>query len=698
VINFKNQKSGSNQRIGYLQCIRYVLIISTILSFQTHQKTPIYPNSQLQEIPINEVKINDQFWLPIIQKVQQVTLPSLFEIAEKQGKIDNFRIIAKRKKGKIKLYNAPDSDVYKLMEAAAYSLVHHWDSNLVARLDTLIDLIAAAQAPDGYLNTQYMLPFSDEASPDPSVKHAQTFGYGITDKWQSKHTDWPRGYSQLYCAGHLMEAAVAHFRATRNDKFLKIAVRFGDNIVQNFDKTKIENYGEHPQVELGLMKLYEATGNANYLKYADLFSRYVKFSRPVDLDKKANTQPLANQSQAIGHCVRTAYIYTGATDVARATGANDLKTALHSLWQDVVSSKMYIHGGTGNGTTAEQHGHAFDLPIVDTYSESCAAIAESQWNHSLNLLTGEAKYADIIEIETYNNALAGISQDGLGFFYSNKLNIDTVERKNQHSGVRKSYLFCCPSKVPSFITGFNRWLYAKSDNTLYINQFVGNELNTTIGNTPLSISLSTGLPFQGNTKIQFKNSVEKELTLMIRIPAWLRSATHLPASPYRFTHSKKANFSISINGKKIETPLLPSGYVALKRTWQMGNVVDIQFDMPIQRIKTDEKVAANRGRVALLRGGILYGLEGVDNDFDVLKFVLPTKNKIEWKETNIANQKAVILRGVGLVGKNKVVFKAIPYYLWQNRGIHAFATLLIEDPKKIIIEKSKADKKVNTNG
>lgn len=661
-------------------------------------QTNLYPFSKLQEVGFEEVKLKDNFWLPKIRMIQTKGLPLLFNIAEQQGKIDNFRIVAKQKKGKIRLYNAADSDVYKLIEDAAYSLVSYWDEAIYKRIDSLIDIIAAAQAADGYINTQYMLPFSDEASPLPTDNKVKTFGYGPDVKWRSLYSEWPYGYSQLYSAGHLMEAAFAHYKATGKDKLLKVAMKLADNIVTNFDEEKIRNYGEHPQVEIGLMKMYELTGNKNYLQYANLFSRYVKFTRPVDIGNGQNKQPLAEQREAFGHCVRTAYIYSGATDVARATGANDLQTALQSLWKNITGSKMYIHGGTGNGTNAEQHGLNNELPLLNTYSESCAGIAQGQWNHRLNLLYRDASYADIVEIEMYNNALASIGADACTFFYSNKLNIDTVGRKNEHSGVRRSYLFCCPSKVPGFVTGINRWIYAKDETGIYINQLVGTEVNTKLNGQTFAFTTTTQYPWEGIYQFQINKSNANAFTIYLRLPASVTGATHLPNSPYYFQQIKMPAVTITVNGEIVKPVIDKSGYISIRRNWKKDDVLQLKFSMPVRRVYTNEIVKANTGRVALMRGPLLYSLEGADNNFNLLQFILPKKNTIATVDYSVLDEKITALRGKGLSNGKEVQFTAIPYYLWQNRGVHQLSTLVIEDESKVNKEKEKEIKKVNTNG
>jgi DUF1680 family protein len=586
------------------------------------------PYAALSPVPFNEVTIRDSFWLPRIKIAQDVTLPLLLDIAEKQGKIDNFRIVAGRKTGKIRLYNCGDSDLYKLLEAAAYSLYVHRDKELEERVDSIIAIIAAAQQPDGYLNTQFTLSSDNPASPGRDNAFVRQFGYGAAMRWTSSSANWPMGMGQLYCAGHLMEAAVAYYLATGKKELLHVAVKLAGDMNRAFPSVaQIKNYADHPEVSIGLFKLYQVTGNRDYLKLADGFCRYLKFTRPVDLYQDEDSLPLQDQRHPYGHCVRTAYIYTGATDVVRATGSRDLMVALDSLWHNLVGTKMYIHGGTGNGTNAEQHGLPYDLPIGGTYSETCANVAQGQWNHSLNLLTGNARYADVVELESYNAALDGISLDGKKFFYSNKLNMDTTGRHDEHSGVRTTYLFCCPSKVPGFVTGIGRWIYAKDPRGLYVNLFIGSEVNTEVGGQAVSLRQVTRYPWNGDIDFIFDKGTNKITNLNIRIPSWVSSGHPIPDGLYTFggEYGAGSAYDISINGVKENAVTGANGYAALSRKWSKGDKIHVHFDMPVKKVYTDSRVKANHGRVTLMRGPLLYSLEGVDNHFDVLRMVLPKR-------------------------------------------------------------------------
>lgn len=672
-----------------------ILFLYMLPSISVSAKNQSYPNSDLVAVEFNEVKVDDPFWNERIKIIQDVTLPLLFQLAEKQGKIDNFRIVSGKKLGKLRLYNAPDSDVYKLLEAAGYSMSFCRNLTLETVCDFIIDDIVAAQDSTGYLHTQYMLDFAHPAAPQPDQPNVKTFGFGPSNRWKSLKTNWPFAYSQLYCAGHMMEAGVAYYRGTGKKKLLNAAIRFSDLICKEFNEGEIKMYADHPEVEIGLMKIYEVTGDAKYLHMADLMSRYINFSRPVDINKEENSKPLHKQSCAFGHCVRTAYIYTGATDVVRATGAEDLKESLFKLWESIVKGKMYIHGGTGNGTKAEQHGDMYDLPIFPTYSECCANIAQAQWNHRLNLLSGDARYAGLVELEMFNSALSGISLDGKKFFYSNKININNRKRKNKHSGIRETYLFCCPSKLPGFITGIGRWIYAKDDNGIYVNQFIGSQLKTKLKGKAVCLRQFSDYAYQGKTKLQIETS--GCFALHIRIPQWL-AKEHIPNSPYYYGDEMQKGYVLQINGEEYVVPANKKGYLTLERNWKKGDTVDVIFDMSIRRIYTNEKIKANQGRVAMMRGPLLYCLEGVDNAFDILSMILPAESKINAIYSKEILGGIMTLEGIGLLDGEHVRFKAVPYFMWENRGISPMALLLIEEPGKIYKEKEESSTDYNTNG
>lgn len=637
----------------------------------------LYPHSRLSAVEFNEVNIDDDFWNERIRTVQEVTIPFLLDMAEEQGKIDNFRIVAGKKSGKLSIFNAPDSEIYKLIEAAGYSFAYRKNEVLEQRIDSIIGDIADAQSPTGYLHTQYMLTFEHPAAPSPDMRQIKRFGFGIENQWNSVNSKWPFAYNQLYCAGHLMEAGVAYYRGTGKDRLLKVAIKLSDLICSVFTDEKIKRHADHPEVEIGLMKVYEVTGDKKYLDVANKLCRYVSFSRPVDINREENSKPLHEQRKAFGHCVETTYMYTGATDICRATGAKDLIMAVNSLWEDVIGTKMYIHGGIGNGTHDEQHGNSYDLPVLPTYSECCSSIAQGQWNYRLGLFYGKTQYADLVELEMYNSALSGISLDGKSYFYTNKINIGKEKRKSAHSGVRQSYLFCCPSKLPGFITGIGRWVYAKDNNTLYVNQFVGSSVSTMINGRRVSLKQTSAFPWNGNVSFTWNSPATVDLN--IRIPQWVNKDAHIAASCYYYS-GNRGNVSVKVNGKRAKCLFNADGYLSLHRHWKKGDKVEIAFDMPVHRIYTGSKIKANVGKVALMRGPILYCLEGMDNEFDIEKMQLSASTSIENSYDPMVLGGTNVLTGNGQVQGKDISFKAVPYYLWQNRGIAAMTMLLNEQP------------------
>ncbi len=416
----------------------------------------------------------------------------------------------------------------------------------------------------------------------------ETFGFGQAYQWKSKYTSWPKGYSQLFTAGHMFEAAVAYYRATGKHALLDISSKFAALLTEVFqDEAFVKQYADHPEVEIGLMKLYEVTHNEAYLQLADKISRYVKFVRPVDLHQDEVMLPLPLQENAYGHAVRTAYIYTGATDVVRATGAQDLGNALDHLWRSVAGKKMYLHGGTGNGTEAEQHGLDYDLPVYPTYSECCANIAQGQWNHAFNLLTGNAQYADIVELEMYNAALSGISLDGKKFFYSNKINVGMEDREGKFGGVRETYFFCCPSKLPSFVSGVSRWMYAKNREGIFVNQYMGSTVKTQFNDQTVAFSLQTGYPYEGKTTLSMES--DGAFSFNFRIPYWVRGNAPFQGGLYYFDEKYKPSFHIWVNGKEVEQPKIIKGYVSIRQQWQKGDTISIAFDMPVRRVYTKKQ-------------------------------------------------------------------------------------------------------------
>lgn len=671
--------------LAHCRCAFFPLVIALAAGAQTTGFSPA---------PFSRVRIDDGFWTPRVRQMQEVTVPDLLDLAETQGKLDNFRLVAGRKTGKIRTYNAADSDVYKLIEAAAYTLAWRRSPELERRLDTLIDDIVAAQQPDGYLNTQFTLPLDHPAAPPVDARFVRTFGFGPAGRWASRADNWPKNYSQLYCAGHLFEAAVAYREATGKTVLFAAAVRLADHLVRQFPVAEKLDYADHPEVEIGLMRLYEATGRNAYLRLADHFVREVTFARPPDLGDGANRAPLAAQRVAWGHAVRTAYIFTGATEVVRHTGATDLRMAVDSLWHSIVDMRLYVQGGVGGPAEAEQLQPAWLLDSARTYSESCANIAHGQWNHALNLLTGEARYADLVEHEMFNGALSGLGANGTTFLYSNPLAAGTGVRTNEHSGVRRRYLFCCPSKIPGFVGGIGRWAFAAAERTVIINQFIGCRAALEVpGAGAVTLRMRSELPWQGAVTLEIESAPASPITVMLRVPGWARGLP-LPGGIYRDAEALDAKWTVAVNGHDVEATVGVDGYLRLNRIWTAGARIALRLPMPPRRVVADARAESLRGRVAVLRGPMLYCLEQIDNPAGhVIAAVLPPAVPLrsEWR--------AELLGGVmPVVASGREVLTFVPYFAWQNRGVDEMNVWLATGPDAAPLNLPAAPARPNTKG
>jgi len=633
----------------------------------------------LTPVPFDRVTIDDAFWTPRMETVRTKTIPDLLKMSA--GRIRNFDVIAGKDKGKLFLGNSPDSDLYKIMEAAAYTLARVDDEKLDKQLDEIIARIAAAQAPDGFLNTMYMLPRSHPATPGEDTRWVKRYGYGIEGKWKGEVKNWPGGIGQLYCAGHLLESAVAHWRATGKRTFLDVAIKLADNIHAAFPPGEPLGFADHPQVEIGLVKLYQATGDKRYLDLAGHITHNGHHSRPVDLGAGESHKPLRQQRKAYGHAVRTPYVYSGMTDLAAYTDDKAAREALDSLWHSIVDRRMYVTGGTGNGVRYEQHGEDYDLPNEHCYCECCSNIAQGQWNHRLNALYGEGRYADLVEIEAYNAALAGLSLGGTEYGYSNKLIAAAKGRGDQWSGVRKRYLFCCPSKLPGFVAGVGRWFYATDESGITVNMYAASTARIALADGEVTVRQETQYPWNGRIAITVTPDEARTFDLRLRIPGWARNAP-LPGALYRFAETSTAKPTLKINGRPADMPDLVKGYATIGRQWKGGDVVELDLPMPVRRVYADAKVEADRGRVALMRGPVVYCLEGIDNGGRALDVVLPKGAKLTAEHRADLLGGVTVIRGRGLVGGTEPVeITAVPYYAWQNRDIGEMTVWIIEDAK-----------------
>jgi uncharacterized protein len=650
---------------------KYLIIISALV-FTCLEARP-QSSREIRGVSFSRVSINDSFWKPRIEKVATVTIPVCVEQTEvKTPRIANFEKVARRKGEKHEGIYYDDSDVYKALEAMAYSLKNHPDKALEEKADQWIDKIAAAQEPDGYLNTYFSL---------------QNLERRWTD--MEKHED--------YCAGHLIEAAVAYYNTTGKRKLVDVAIRFADHIDSTFRQQRRPWVSGHQEIELALVKLYHTTGNRKYLELSDWFlqQRGYGHGKGVIWDQwKApeycqDAVPVKEQKEITGHAVRAMYLYTGAADVAAALNDPGYMTSMHTVWEDVVCRNMYITGGIGSSGRNEGFTEDYDLPNETAYCETCASVGMVFWNQRMNRLTGDAKYIDILERSLYNGALDGLSMSGDRFFYGNPLASDGGSSRSEWFGTA-----CCPSNISRLIASVGDYIYATSEDEIFVNLFIGS--STTVERKRGSIGLTqrTQYPWDGDVEINVSPAKPIRQKINIRIPGWVRNEP-VPGDTYRYLDSARNAIRILVNGKTI-SPLMKNGYAIIDREWKRGDRISLSLPMQIRRVISDEKVKNNAQLVALERGPLVYCFEHVDNNGGVMNIVLPDK------ASTTATYRSEILGGVVTIEADASVIRpsedghgvvihsakttAIPYFSWANRGEGEMRVWIPRRVNKVVVK------------
>lgn len=597
-----------------------------------------------QPVPFTAVHLTDSFWAPRIETNRLTTIPYAFEQCEKTGRVDNFvRASSVLHGGIITDLHAPgypfdDSDVYKIMEGASYDLAVAPDPRMKDYMAELTSIISGAQEPDGYLYTARTI--------DPAHPHA----WSGAKRWE-KEVDLSH---ELYNAGHLFEAAAANYQATGDRHLLDVALKEADLLCATFGPEANKVHGVwpgHEVVEMGLAKLYRVTGESKYLRLAKYF---IDYRGPCGDDYHQSRIKPVNESRAVGHAVRAGYLYSGMADVAALTGARDYVRAIDRIWNDVAGTKLYVTGGIGAIPDGEKFGPAYFLPNKTAYCETCAAVANDFWNERLFLLHGDAQYVDVLERALYNGLLSGVSLDGKGFFYVNPLEADGAVARSPWFGCA-----CCPGNITRFLPSLPGYLYAQSGKDLYVNLYAANEAEIKIGNRAVKITEETRYPWDGAVKLTVHPDEPARFTIKLRVPGWARNEA-APGGLYRFVEHSDAEPTLKVNDGT-QPIKLERGYVSLKRKWKDGDTIYLEIPMPVRRIVANQAVEADRGRVALQRGPIVYCLESTDNSgMDVRSFALPANEEMR------AGFEPGLLHGVEVLrGTN---FQAIPYYAWANRG------------------------------
>jgi uncharacterized protein len=639
--------------------IHFLLIIALIFVTDCQKKKQY--DYTVQPVPFTEVKVNDNFWLSRIKTNREITIPYSFRMCEKTGRIDNFVIASGIKPGKFcSVFPFDDSDVYKIIEGAAYSMHTYPDEQLEKYCDSIINIIEMTQEEDGYLMTWRQI---DPLSPPTSWS-------GGKERWSNISSG-----HELYNMGHLYEAAVAYYQATGKRKLLDVALKNANLIWEVFGPGKRDSVPGHEEIEIGLVKLYRVTGAPKYLEMAKLFidrRGHGKFNPDgKDLWETGaywqNHLPVIEQNEAVGHAVRAGYLYSAMTDISVLYNDIDYKQALDQIWENVVTKKMYLTGGTGSSATGEAFGENYELPNSEAYAETCAAIASVFWNHRMFLLTGKCKYMDVLERILYNGVISGVSLEGNSFFYPNVL---------ESKGTQRNVWFscsCCPSNITRFIPSVPGYIYATREDTVFLNLFIGCETTTSIKGKQLKITQKTQYPWDGNIRITVEPKHTMAFVLKIRIPGWARNIP-VPGDLYTYIGGKKSQIELKINDK-LNSVEINSGYMVLDRKWKNGDKIDLYIEMPVKQVIANKNVKADSAKMALERGPLVYCAESIDNAENVLNLYLSDNN--EWsvekrpgllRDITVIKGKAYFPSDFKNNYKKTCDFTAIPYYAWAHRG------------------------------
>jgi DUF1680 family protein len=664
ILNFTNElvtfqlKPFNMKRITSI--LTFLLLSSTIVFAQPELKD--YP---VRPVPFTSVKLTDNFWAPRIKLNHEVTIPIALKHCYSTGRVDNFLFAANIKQGEFcTQYPFDDTDIYKIIEGASYSLQTIPDPKLDAQLDSLIDYIGKAQEPDGYLYTNRTI--------NPEKTHA----WAGKERWEME-SDLSH---ELYNSGHLFEAAVAHFLATEKRSLIDIAIKNADLLVETFGPGKLLRSPGHQVVEMGLVKMYRVTGKKEYLDLAKFFIDSRGQNSPHARGEYSQDHlPVTEQTEAVGHAVRATYLYSGMADVAAITGDTAYLDALGKIWNNIVTTKLYITGGIGATAGHEGFGPEYELPNMSAYNETCASIGSIYWNYRMFLLHGNSKYFDVLEQTLYNGMVDGVSLSGDRFFYPNPL-----ESMGQHSRSEWFGCACCPSNVCRFIPSVPGYIYGQTDDRIFVNLYIQNSVSLEMKGKKVELEQITGYPWNGDVKLKVNSAPGESFEMALRIPSWAKNEV-LPGNLYAFADDKNPVYSIKINGK-YEAFEIENGYAILAKKWQKGDEIQISLPLETRRVKADSRVKDNIGKVALMRGPMVYCVEWPDFESKrVLNLVLPPESKLK------TTFKPDFLGGVAVVeGKGSSVKKtkdgkltespvnitAIPYFAWANRGSGEMAVWL----------------------
>ena len=643
-----------------------------------------YPYTQ---VPFTSVKIApNTFWGDRIKAAREVTIPLAFSKCESEHRYKNFEMAAYTLQhpghsglqtkewdvSKFMGFSFDDTDVYKTIEGASYVLQSFPDVKLKAYIDSVLDVVAAAQEPDGYLYTARTI--------NPEHPHQ----WSGRKRWEVEEIL----SHELYNLGHMVDAACAHYQATGSTKFLNIAKRYADCVIKEVGAADGQAcvVPGHQIAEMALARLYVLTGEKKYLDEAKFLLDYRGKTGRKDLYSQSD-KPVVEQTEAWGHAVRAGYMYAGMADVAALLGDSSYIKAIDTIYENIVGRKYYLTGGVGARHSGEAFGADYELPNLTAYNETCAAISMVYLFERMFLLHGDAKYIDCLERTLYNGVISGMSVDGGKFFYPNPLSSDGHYRFNADNTMTRQPWFgcaCCPSNLSRFIPSMPGYVYGVRDNNLYINLFAANTATIQVNGKNVTIEESTEYPWDGDIAIKVLQNKAKAFNMMIRIPGWVQNHV-VPSDLYSFSDDVLSGYEIIVNGQKMKGEL-QNGYFVISRNWKKGDVIRIHFDMPVRTVMANMKVADDRGRIAVERGPLVYCAEWADNDGINPHHLLLARNpefklKADYGIQNTEGdgetfnvtaitakaQEASITSEGKLVTKD-VTVKLIPYYAWNHRG------------------------------
>lgn len=618
-------------------------------SAQINHGYPIDP------VPFTSVKVTDNFWGQRLQASREVTIPLAFSKCEGTGRYENFVKAAHPSDTyKVEGFSFDDTDVYKTIEGASYSLQTYPDKKLQKYIDSVLVIVAGAQEPDGYLYTARTM--------NPKHPH----NWAGKERWVAVENL----SHEFYNLGHMIEGAVAHYQATGKRNFLDIAIKYADCVcreIGNGPQQKKYVPG-HQIAEMALVKLYMVTGDKKYLDQAKFFLDTRGYTSRKDAYSQAH-KPVVEQDEAVGHAVRAVYMYSGMADVAAITGDSSYIKAIDKIWDNIVSKKIYITGGIGARHAGEAFGNNYELPNLSAYCETCAAIGNVYMNYRLFLLHGDAKYFDVLERTLYNGLISGVSLDGGSFFYPNPLSSNGKYSRKPWFGCA-----CCPSNVSRFIPSLPGYVYAVKNDQVYVNLYLSNKAELKVDKKKILLEQETGYPWNGDIRLKITQG-NQDFTMKLRIPGWVRGNV-LPSDLYSYADNQKPAYQVSVNGQTVESDV-NDGYLSIARKWKKGDVVEVHFDMIPRIVKANPKVEADHGRVAVERGPIVYCAEWPDNRFNVHSILL--NQHPQFKVTDkpellygirqiTTDAQALSYDKAGKLVTKDVELTLIPYYAWAHRG------------------------------